>query len=260
MKTDLPEPGSSPHPRTTERDHRLARYCAAGAAGVAAFAGAVTTADASIVFVNYNNQVLLDTAPGNGTFSLFSFDLDGNGTTDFGLGQRSGDASGGGAIILSPTGGTLGVVGINSNSYNYAARLGLGANIGPSANFLTLTGIGFSARASLASGVGFSNSQWASPSPSTGYLGIRFTGASGFTEYAWINLTVAGNTNPGARQITLLGAAYENTGDVIAAGAVPEPSTLALVALGSVGLAAYRRRAKAKRVTTDFGAEVPVVA
>ena len=114
---------------------------------------------------------------------------------------------------------------------------------------LTLASTGFAARVSLASGAGFTLSQWATPSPSTGYLGIRFTGVGGVTEYGYVNLTVAGNTNPGARQITLIGAGYEDTGAAILAGAgapVPEPSTLALLALGGVGIAAYRRRGKAQ--------------
>ena len=98
--------------------------------------------------------------------------------------------------------------------------------------------------------MGFPNSQWATPSPATGYLGIRFTGVNG-TEYGWIQLSVAGNTNPNARQITLIGAGYQTTPNTaIAAGAVPEPSTMAtlgLAALGAAGLAVNRRRAAAKQ-------------
>lgn len=225
-------------------------YCVAGA-GAAAVMGAVTTADAAVVFTNYNNQTFTDTNPADTSFTLFNFDIDGNGTTDIRIGQRNGLAAGtgGGAIVLSPTGGTLGVVGNSFSGYNYAARLGAGANIGPTVAFLTLSGSGFAARASLASNNGFTNSQWAAPSPSTGYLGIRFTGVNG-TEFAYLHLSIAGNTATVPRQITLLDGAYESTANTaILAGAgapVPEPSSMALVALGGVGLAAYRRRAKAK--------------
>src|SRR5215212_6262595 len=89
------------------RETRLIRYCAAGL-GAAAVTGAVTNADAAIVFVDFHNQMVTDTTPGDSAFSTFTFDLDGNGTVDFRLGQRTGDTNGGGAIILTPTGGTLG--------------------------------------------------------------------------------------------------------------------------------------------------------
>ncbi len=245
MKTDTTS--TSSETTFASNEGRLARYCTAGAVGAAALAGAATHADAAITYVNFNNRVVIDTTLADSSFTLFNFDLDGNGTTDFRLGQRAGDTNGGGAIILGPSGLTLGVIGATVSSYNYAGRLAAGANIGATAAFLTLSaGTTFGARASLASGTGFPNSQWATPSPSTGYLGIRFAGVNG-TEYAWLHLTIAGNTNPGARQITLIDAAYQTTPNTaIAAGAVPEPSTkaaLGLAALGAVGLAANRRRA-----------------
>ena len=253
MKTDAAS--TSPESTSTAYDGRLARYCVAGAAGVAAFAGTVTTADAAVTFVNFNSQVITDTTLGDSTFTLFNIDLDGNGTVDFRLGQRSGDSNGGGVVIVAPTGGTLGVVGISSAGYNYGAKLAKGATIGATAAFLTLSGSGFSARASLASGAGFTNSKWATPSPANGYLGIRFTGVNG-TEYGYLHLSIASNTNPGARVITLIDAAYDTTANAaILAGAgepaagVPEPSTvtaLGLAALGAAGLAANRRRKAAR--------------
>lgn len=230
------------------RESRLLRYCAAGA-GAAVAVGAVTNADAAIVYTNYNNQTFTDTNPADASFTLFNFDIDGNGTSDIGIGQRNGlsAGTGGGAIVVAPTGGTLGIVGSSSLGYNYAARLTAGANIGAGAAFLTLTGTGFPGRASLASNTGFPLSQWATPSPSVGYIGIRFTGVNG-TEYAYLHLSIASNTAAVPRQITLLDGAYQSTPNTaIAAGAVPEPSTtcLGLVALGAAGLVAHRRRTAA---------------
>ncbi len=237
------EPSSSA--LTPSRETRLSRYCAAGA-GAAVLAGTVTTADASIVFVNFNNQVIIDTNTGDASFSTFNFDLNGDGTTDFRLGQRISGGTGG-ALILSPTGGTLGVVGITSSGFNYGGRLAAGFQIGPSAGFVTLSGTGFPSRASLVSGNGFPGSQWvADPGTSaTGYLGIQFT-IGGQLVYGWLHLSISDGTGATPRAITLIDAAYETAaGTVILAGAVPEPSTitsLGLVALGSVGLIAHRRR------------------
>src|ERR1700761_8899924 len=84
-------PGASPL-----REHRLVRYCAAGL-GAAAFTGALTTADASIVFVNYGGQVVTDQVPGDGAFFSTSFDLNNDGTSDFQLAVLNGQANGGGA-------------------------------------------------------------------------------------------------------------------------------------------------------------------
>ncbi len=239
---NMTEPSNSP---TVPRENRLTRYCAAGL-GAAVLAGAVTTADASIVFVNYGGQVVTDSAPGDGYFSLTPFDLNGDGVVDFQLGIASGEANGGAAAIFpGVTGGTLGVVGISSSGFVYPSKLAAGANIGPTAGFATVSG-----RGSLAFGAGYPGSKWLTSTP--GYLGLRFTVGSQ-TDYAWLRLSVAAaSTGPNARAITLDSAAYETSGGAITAGAVPEPSTVSLgaLALGAVGLAAYRRKRAAAESET----------
>ncbi len=89
--------------------------------------------------------------------------------------------------------------------------------------------------------------EWTAAAP-RGYLGFSFElendsvgGAlAGTTVYGWMDLervTVSSGT--------LHGWAYDDRGVAIAAGAVPEPSSLALLALGALGVRCIRRFNKA---------------
>lgn len=72
----------------------------------------------------------------------------------------------------------------------------------------------------------------------SGYLGIQFDLGEG-TLYGWIHIEVAEDLSA----ITITDWAYNDVVDApINAGAVPIPSSLALLASGAVGLAALRRR------------------
>ncbi len=74
-----------------------------------------------------------------------------------------------------------------------------------------------------------------------GYLGIRFYSGSNL-HYGWIRLDFD-NGFPNVPQGFLTEWAYSSVpGQPITAGAVPEPSTVALIALGAVGLWKFRRR------------------
>jgi hypothetical protein len=94
--------------------------------------------------------------------------------------------------------------------------------------------------AALFSGNGFYGGV-AIPAGATGLLGFRFTsnnlGGPAGTLYGWARLSV-GTTGDG----NVVDWAYEDTGAPIAAGAVPEPSSLGLLAAGAAGLAQWRRR------------------
>lgn len=71
----------------------------------------------------------------------------------------------------------------------------------------------------------------------TGIMGITFIDA-GNTYHGWVRMT-RGNGGPG----TLVDYAYNDTPNTaILAGAVPEPGSLTMLALGAVGLTNWRRR------------------
>jgi hypothetical protein len=88
---------------------------------------------------------------------------------------------------------------------------------------------------------------------STGYLGFAF-GPAGDVRYGWASLDISEVTGTGYvyYDVSLTGYAYNAVvGAPITAGQIsstPEPGTLGLLALGSVGLGFWRRR---KAVTSD---------
>ena len=81
--------------------------------------------------------------------------------------------------------------------------------------------------------------------PEERFLGLKFD-FIGETFYGWVGVEVD-QTDYTA---TVTGYAYEDTGGDILAGEVPEPSPLALLAMGATGVAALRRRRKKSNHTT----------
>jgi len=73
-----------------------------------------------------------------------------------------------------------------------------------------------------------------------GYLGVQFQ-AGGQTHYGYVGYEGTGVQNSPTGHIYSLG--YETAANTaIAAGAVPEPGSVAMLAAGAAGAAAYRRR------------------
>lgn len=80
------------------------------------------------------------------------------------------------------------------------------------------------------------------------YLGLKVTD-NGTDYYGWVEISVSGF----AHLITLHSWAYDDEGNDIQAGAIPEPGHIGLLAAGAAGLLAWRR--KRQQVRAEAGSE-----
>lgn len=191
--------------------------------------------------------------PANGvTNPLHStlWDVDGDGTVDFGFGfyQKSTNGTfvsgiyGNGGVGYAAAVGYLGVYGA------YANNLTVGSVIGPTSSFVQNAGY-YTVLTSRFNNVNYGQF---SPPNGTGFVGFEFTEADGI-HYGYIQLTTArytSSTNKGGQQF--LQAFYETVPGVPIAipAAVPEPGSLASLAFGAglLGAVAVRARKRTAQV------------
>jgi hypothetical protein len=216
-----------------------------GLAGAAALAGA-TQAYGTIVVVNLPANIAgNDPAAGSATPINRLIDVDGNGTMDLRISYRS-FVTGGYVLqqsfVFSMTGQTAAYGPVGAQDQYYAYRLAAGDAI-PGTNQFAQNTSNFLTH--IVTNVdGNEYGLWSLGD--RGFVGFSFLNASNQLDFGYIELQTNAWTGPGTIGVQFFSLAYETSGGPIVAGAVPEPSTLAALAFGGVGLAAaaYRRRKK----------------
>jgi hypothetical protein len=216
--------------------NRWVAYATAGAA--TAVAGA-STAEASIHYSGPINQVI--NAPNSQSSAVFHFNL-APGASFSPFFFRVNSVSGIAAIGVhgAVSGGLNGFH--NGAVYPYISKLGAGVNPATHPFVTPGTSAFFAGYGTLAFRGGYVNSQWLAAG--VGFIGLRFNTGAG-VQYGWIRLNMSGATD---NHYTLVDYAWGDVGDAIVTGQIPEPGSLALLAVGAVGLLAWRRqRAKASK-------------
>jgi hypothetical protein len=202
-------------------DSRWLAYATAGAATALGFVAATEEAIGSIHYSGPIDQFFSDNS------DFFELDQAGDSINLF---HAGGEKLGAAAFLVSGL-DAASVAGFAfGKSYQYVSKLASG---------VSLNGLGawVAGGGTMAFGMGYIYSQWLEPG--TGFVGFRFDGGNGGLQYGWARITMDGS--PG-NTFTLVDFAWADFGDSIEAGQVPESGSLALLALGGAGLAAWRKR------------------
>ncbi len=240
MKTNTPK-------RRRDKATPIARsrWLAYATAGAATALAGVPSAEAEIVYSGPINQTFNDPAPGGAPASAY-FQLDQPGNSTNPAHFRGFDPTLGFAFFFfygnQPA--IAGFIGASTNANNqtfpYASKLSFGQVLSTRPFLANGNAMQPGAHASLAPGngaaSGYPNAQWGSAG--VGFVGFRFDNGDG-PRYGWARLDMDGGP---VNSFTLVDYAFGNIGDQITAGQVPEPGSLALLAVGGVGLLAWRKR------------------
>lgn len=216
MKRDLHSPGRITPKLTRQIDRHFVACCAA-AAGATCLAGS-QEAGAAIIYSGLQNVTIFPTTVNGGAY----IDLEPNFPSDQGNRITGWDinpyASGQGFYV---NGNTKFVV-----SGSVAANLSPGTLIDGGSSFSNNGGY---------AGMGI-------PAGQTGLIGFAFDPdniAGAQTFFGWARMSIGDNSSTNG---SVIDWAYDDSGAPIAAGTAPEPASLGLLALGTVGLLALRRR------------------
>jgi hypothetical protein len=204
--------------RSVRSDASSLRVAYVAAAGAVAAAG---TAHAGIIYSGVQNLNISQ-------FSSLNLNLDGDAYADvllknyvFGGGNYQGAT-----VNFFP--GKLVSFNAGPNGFAYVSALNAGFVINSSSVGPSFTG-------SMAYGGANPNAQFNTASNT--FLGLSFA-SGGSTLYGWVRVSV----NNASGTFVVHDWAYDSTGAGIAAGAIPAPGTLGLLAVGASGLGLIRGR------------------
>lgn len=218
--------------KTKLTNKRWAAYAAAGAAGAVAALGPQIS-DASITYVELNSA-LEDQNQGDGAFDVFGPYTFGASGASFVFNQAFNETGTSVGILTMIGYGNIGINGASASGFAYVGKLAYGVNLSTQA-----FDVAADARGDMAWGDGYANSQWTEAG--SGFVGFQFDVGNG-TQYGWAEVVMNGVPD---NRATLVGYAYADAGAAITTGQttkIPEPGSLGVLALGSMGLLAWRRK------------------
>jgi hypothetical protein len=196
------------------------------AAMLALFASAgAQSAAAAVIYV--------DLVPDHVWFKPYFLDVDSDGTPDLLFDHDFGCV--GNCLSFASLGGLTGEI-LMSDPENVTA-MAAGVIVGPAASTFGTTGL-LARDRFFGDPPVYLSEEGLWDNGLRAFAGFRFSNASG-VHYGWVQVQVDETSN----DITVFDFAYEDRPDTaIAAGAVPEPGTMALMLMAACGLAACRRR------------------
>lgn len=217
------------------------RWAAYATAGAATALMPIGSAEADITYSGPINRPFADMNPGGpGGLDYGNFGLVPN--ASFGLFHGQGVTAQGapvnqaGFLIAGANSAMFrGVIGSAGSSFRYVSRLASNVNVSLG-NFVAPFTATFFATLALSGGPYGQLGNFRDPG--IGFIGFKFDGGAG-TQYGWARVNMNGSAN--ANTFTLIDYAFAAPGEQISTGQIPEPGTLAFLALGGVGLLAWRK-------------------